>query len=108
MFLDGLTFVGEISGLLMHPEKCIIILPFGFNEEAVREQFLAQGLDSSAFKLCRNGKYLGIYVGPITQDVQWKAAVEKFRARVDKINKSSLPNQLVSSEFNMRAVPQKN
>ena len=51
------------------------------------------------------GLYLGFQIGPASGTLQWKAALEKYKNRVDLISKSGLTASLACHRYNSLAVP---
>ena len=57
------------------------------------------------FLIKEASKYLGFYLGPAANSLQWRAALAKFQTRVNKIYNSKAGISVAAYVYNSRAVP---
>jgi len=84
-----------VSGLTLKPAKSIIVLTTiestDSNIAVVKEWLRTFCPDWSQFQIKAAGKYLGVYLGPGSGSLQWKAPVSKFKQRVAQLSADKLP-----------------
>ena len=84
----------KISGLVLHATKCVLILTSirasPENVDVIRQWLSVNIPEWKDMHISNSGLYLGMQVGPQAGAVQWKAALDKYKTRVDLISKSGL------------------
>lgn len=77
---------GKVSGLCLKPYKRILILItslVSLNNIVVTRDWLRRHCPNwVSFQMSNSGQYLGLYMGPETKALQWKATWFKFKARM--------------------------
>jgi len=97
-----------VSGLTLKAKKCILILTSVHksvnNIAFIKAWFHSFLPDWKDFEIVDKGKYLGVYLGPLSGSIQWQAAIAKFQARIHEIYSLSLPKGLAVARYTGRAV----
>jgi hypothetical protein len=70
-----------ISGLQLNIKKTVIIPLWEYEEQNVKDIFIAKAPRWEEVKISHSAKYLGFYVGPKRGELSWKAPLEKFLER---------------------------
>jgi len=103
IFQNGFDKFKNISGLTLKPKKCILILTTivasEANVEVVRKWIRANCPSWSNFQITNSGKYLGLHIGPLAGEIQWKAPLEKFRERTREVHKEAIPLAMAGSRL---------
>ena len=57
------------------------------------------------FSITENGLYLGFIVGPVSKNVQWTRAIDKWLSRAKCIASSRMSPSLAAVSYNIRGLP---
>ena len=109
IFYDLFAQIQCVSGLTLKPKKCILIitcLKVSIELKQVICSWLAEHTPGwESFDITNGGKYLGIWVGPITAKLQWEKAQEKYKFRCCEIAGVGASASISAKLYNMHAVP---
>ena len=93
-----------IAGLTLKPSKCNVIpTSEQFSEELVAriKAWLNANVPGWAnFSIKSSAKYLGFYLGPSANELQWKEPIAKFTSRALALNRTSNPVSINSYLYN--------
>ena len=108
--MRGLFKVFELaSGLSLHPGKCVLVLTtVAANEHncnLIRAWLRTNIPDWADFKICNQGQYLGVALGPLSSSQMWAGPIAKYVLRSDEINQCGAPAALSIRQYNSKAVP---
>ena len=97
-----------MSGVTLKPRKCVLVLTSVLcseeNIQRVRTWLKANIPQWASMQIARTGKYLGVYLGPGAQELQWVAPIKKFQERVDVIWGAHSPAFEAALDYNSKAV----
>ena len=103
------TIYHRVSGLVLQPSKCIIILDSvsatASNICIVREWLRANIPSWADFQITDAAKYLGVYLGPKAALHNWKAPLAKFHAVCSHIASSGESAAANLMQYNKKAIP---
>ena len=99
----------EVAGLTLKPAKCIIVPLYAkFSAhivETIRLWLHAHIPQWSKFQIKPTAKYLGFWLGPAANTMQWTEAGNKWLGRGRDIADAKYPASVTAREYNVKAVP---
>jgi len=104
---DTCSHFAKISGLKLSAPKCVLTLSSiaasSFNISLVRDCIAVHAPWWASMRIPNRGLYFGFGLGPSAGSMQWKAALIKFKLRVDHIYEANESSHLAVSEYNSKA-----
>ena len=108
VFCEIFTLFEKVSGLVLKPKKCVIILTSNVasshNSRVIKAYLDSHCPSWSHFQVANNGKYLGFIMGPTPGVLQWRGPLSKFKSRVADIRSCGTPLGMIGPSFASRAV----
>ena len=109
VFYDLFAQIKVASGLTLKPSKCILIitcLKVCPKLSVSVQSWLKLNLPGwENFDIRNNGKYLGVWIGPTTEKIQWEKASKKYKFRCCEIAGVGASASISAKLYNMHAIP---
>jgi len=109
VFYDLFAQIKAVSGLSLKPSKCILIitcLQVCPTLSISIKDWLKLNLPGwENFEIRNNGKYLGVWIGPTTEKIQWEKASKKYKFRCCEIAGVGAAASISAKLYNMHAIP---
>ena len=103
------ALAAKTIGLLLKPEKCVLVFSLGKLKPAfvmvIRAWLRDNVLAFANFVIADSGKYLGWYLGRNSVELSFASPFSKFAARVKDVFEGNAPAATSIIKYNQRCVP---